>query len=1512
MNPVTPQCRPIVAHRRRLALEPLESRRLLAIGDFVRQFDDESITKQIGSEFGFAAAVDGNLSVIGSPGDDVYGAVNCGQAHLYDFTSGSRLFTFSNPTPAAGDAFGRAVAISGNLVVIGSYLDDAGATDAGVVHVFDASTGGLLRTIANPQPNAFDYFGSSVAISGNRVVVGAFLDDTIAVDGGAAYVFDATTGALERTLSHPAAADFDYFGAAVAISGNIVVVGNSRGDVGAIDAGAAFVFDASTGLLMQTFTNPTPANFDYFGHAVAISGDTVAVGAYRDDTGTTNSGAAYTFSLSSGNLLHTYINPSPGAGDNFGFALGINGSSLVIGAYRDDAGGTDSGLAYQFNAANGSLVRTLNNPTPSPGDFYGASIAVGANAFIVTAYWDDAVALDAGTSYTYSLSTGQVQHAISSPVASASNYFGYSVATSGEWVATGAYLDDASGIDSGTVYIHNGAAGSLVRALTNPTPAAYDNFGYSVAMSNSLVVVGAPRDDANASDSGAVHIFDAISGNLIRSITNPTPGVSDFFGFSVAISGDMVAVSAHRDDTLATDAGTVYLFDGPSGLLLSTIANPTPAASDNFGYAISMSHDAILIGAPFDDTGATDAGAAYIFSVEAASLEQSLINPAPAANDNFGISVSLYHNSAVIGAPNDMINNLRSGAAYIYEANTGNLQHTLLDPFPNNGNGFGVSLDLNYQVVAVGANTADRPFVDAGSVVIYSLSSGEFLRELQAAGVATGDSFGLSVSVGYEFIVVGAPQHDGLTTDRGSAYLFTAYNNTAPVAVPGGPYHLQEGVPLSLDASGSSDGQDPQSALTYEWDLDFDGTTFQPDATGIAPQVSFPDEIPSRTIALRVTDTRGVQSIASTTLSVANVSPQLTIASNSVSTSEGGVAENMGTFADVPADVVQLSASRGSISDTGNGTWSWSFVPSDGPDDSGAVIITATDNDGGQTSVAFQLDVSNLPPQIQVIQSSLTVLSGDQVSNSGTYSDPGVDVVALAASIGDITDLGNGQFTWTHTALSTDPAMVTITATDSDGDVGTVSFTLDVFRITANQSSVTAEEGSSLQNAGRYRMEAAASVVLSASIGTIVDNADGTWSWSRGTDDGPDDSGPVTVTATFDGTFVSNFEFATVVVNVAPTIVAASPSISVVEGSPASNTGTYADVGADVVSLSTSLGVIVDLGAGAWSWSFDTLDGPSDSQIVTITGTDSDGAQTQATFELIVTNAAPTVAANQASVSAADGSLATNSGTFSDLGQDTVVVSASIGTVQTLPDGTWTWEYLTENGPDESQEVVITATDDDGATATTTFMLVDQELAQIIQFRVNDGAAQRSVVREVTVRFDMLVDVDQGAFTVTRLGPSGGTVDVVFNVQQVGNQSIAILTFTGAFVEPGSGSLLDGEYQLLVDGALVRRAGTQELLDADGNGVAGGTRLFGEQAADNFFRLFGDADGDRDVDFSDRNQFMPSFGSASGSPQYDARFDYDGDGDVDAADRLQFRRNFRRPGTPISVPQGTSAGGEQT
>ena len=385
--------------RRRLVLEGLEDRRLLNFGDLLQTLYDP--TAQIGAHFGRSVAADASLAVLGVPyADEPTGVPEnpptyiC-RAYVFNLITGALVSTLGKGTPPGPDLFGHSVALSGSTAVVGAPYDSTIAA-GGAAYVFDASTGTLLLALANPTPGSGDRFGWSVAVSGSIAVVGAPFDDAGATDAGSAYVFDVATGDLLSTLNNPASAAYDEFGLSAAISGATVVVGAPYNDNAASAAGSAFVFDATSGNLLCTLANPTPAVWEEFGYSVAASGSMVAVGAPYDSTGATSAGTAYVFDVASGNLLWTLNNPIGGAYEYFGSSVGGSAGAVVVGT---GCGGS----AYVFDAATGSLIRTLNNPTPAAYDEFGYSVAVSGSRAVVGDPHDETVAAVSGAAYVFDL-----------------------------------------------------------------------------------------------------------------------------------------------------------------------------------------------------------------------------------------------------------------------------------------------------------------------------------------------------------------------------------------------------------------------------------------------------------------------------------------------------------------------------------------------------------------------------------------------------------------------------------------------------------------------------------------------------------------------------------------------------------------------------------------------------------------------------------------------------------------------------------------------------------------------------------------------------------------------------------------------------------------------------------------------------------------------------------------------------------------------------------------------------
>jgi len=392
-------------------------------------------------KFGWSVAVDGDYAIVSAYQEDDAGGTNSGKAYIFA-VDGTLVHTLDNPndfSSSSEDQFGNSIAISGNYAIVGaSREDDVSGSTSGKAYIFDVTTGALVHTLDNPNPygtSASDYFGISVAISGDYAIVGAYAeDDAGGSTSGKAYIFDVTTGALLYTLDNPTAygtSAGDRFGGAVAMSGNYAIVGaemeddavafeNDDGDeefIVGLGSGKAYIFDVTTGALVHTLDNPNAhsnSDDDYFGNSVAISGDYAIVGAYAEsDNGGDYSGKAYIYDVSTGALVHTLDNPNPAGsslGDEFGRSVAISGDYAIVSATGEDESpktptNYNSGKVYIYNVTSGALVETLDNPNAydtEVNDRFGRSVAISDGRVIVGAWEeDDAGGTSSGKAYIF-------------------------------------------------------------------------------------------------------------------------------------------------------------------------------------------------------------------------------------------------------------------------------------------------------------------------------------------------------------------------------------------------------------------------------------------------------------------------------------------------------------------------------------------------------------------------------------------------------------------------------------------------------------------------------------------------------------------------------------------------------------------------------------------------------------------------------------------------------------------------------------------------------------------------------------------------------------------------------------------------------------------------------------------------------------------------------------------------------------------------------------------------------
>jgi len=337
--------------------------------------------------FGAALAMSGNYVVAGASHNNASGIGGAGQVFITDAGTGAVLFTLISPNAQTNGRFGWDVAVSGDYVVVGAFKENvSGIVRAGHAYVYSASTGKLLSTLTSPNLQAYGYFGEAVAVSGNYVVVGAADENASGFRGaGHVYVFSASTGALLHTLTSPNAQHGGVFGYSVAVDGNAVVVGASYEAVaGLADAGNAYLFNANTGALISTLTIPNPQAGGYFGTSVAVTGDTVAVGApWGNASGFAAAGNAYVFDANTGALTLSLASPNAQTNGDFGLSVAVGSDTVIVGApYEASDGMPAAGTAYIFNANTGALISTLTSPNNQAGGVYGKVAASGNNVAV--------------------------------------------------------------------------------------------------------------------------------------------------------------------------------------------------------------------------------------------------------------------------------------------------------------------------------------------------------------------------------------------------------------------------------------------------------------------------------------------------------------------------------------------------------------------------------------------------------------------------------------------------------------------------------------------------------------------------------------------------------------------------------------------------------------------------------------------------------------------------------------------------------------------------------------------------------------------------------------------------------------------------------------------------------------------------------------------------------------------------------------------------------------------------
>lgn len=399
------------------------------------------------------------------------------------------------------ESFGNAIAMSGATAIIGAHLHPARGDQTGAAYVFDTTTGDLVVKLSPDDPQPYQRFADSVAIDNNVAVVGCPWDADQGTHAGAAYIFDATTGVQIAKLLRADGAAFDNFGQAVAVSGQTVIVTTTVANALGLEPGAAYLFDAANGAAIRTIMPDDSRPDQDFGNAVAVDGDTAIIGARWDDDNGFQSGAAYLFDITTGNQLHKLLPDDGAPNELFGQSVAINGNVAVIGASLDDDLGGSAGSAYLFDVSTGMQLAKL--------------------------FASDGEARD---------------------------NFGNAVAINGSTALIGASGNDDFGSLTGSAYLFDVATARQTAKFLPAFIAPFYSFGSALAMNDTTAVVGAP---GYIDGFGAAHVFDITCDPISLRIAGGCPGRIGFVVEDATPNGDVAFFYARGEGTVIVPPGNL-------------------------------------------------------------------------------------------------------------------------------------------------------------------------------------------------------------------------------------------------------------------------------------------------------------------------------------------------------------------------------------------------------------------------------------------------------------------------------------------------------------------------------------------------------------------------------------------------------------------------------------------------------------------------------------------------------------------------------------------------------------------------------------------------------------------------------------------------------------------------------------------------------------------------------------------------------------------------------------------
>ncbi|MBI4716274.1 MAG: hypothetical protein HY763_00555, partial [Planctomycetes bacterium] len=792
------------------------------------------------SQFGAACAASGEWVVVGAPGYvNGWGTAYVFQREAVRWSRSAELVPFDS---VLGDETGRSVAVDGNHILVGSpqaaLVNPIGQQfAAGKATVFELTPNNTWEQRASLTPlihdiHAQDHFAAAVALDGKRALIGRPDSDEVrgalgAGNSGSAFVFrrDWDRWSYEAKLVADDADESDQFGSAVAIRGDVAMVG-AVGDrppslpTGAL--GSVYVFQrfGSRWYQTQRLNGDAALSPQRFGGSVSIDGGRAAIG---DSTAQ----LVYVFRREAAAWVQEAIlrgsdTSTESTGDRFGASVALSGKFLVVGAERDDDGGLgNSGTAFLFQYESGTWVerRKLHAPDAAAGDRFGSAVATDGRNLVVGARLadDPSGATDGGAAYVFPMTSEDCNCNARADACELAD--GSATDCNTNRVLDGCELDagfatdcnangvlDECDLAAGTSADCNGDgrpdecgvyAPCAVEGIVPAENVERSGYASSLAAEETIAAVGAPLPTA---ETGAVYVFERVGLDWVESaVLRPDweHQVRDF-GRSVSVSGGRVLVgtpmtNVPRYGSLQWRSGAAFMYqrDDAGAWRQSAVLVPGPndiARDDAFGAAVALDGDRALVGMPQSDEVLTPAsfgasGSAFVFRFDGTHwrLEDKLLAADADVNDQFGTTVALQGDWAMVGAIGDRIPTVSNGpvgSVYVFHREGGvwTQVQRLNASDASSPRLFGASLSITGDVAAVGDRLGNF-------VYVFRRHGAQWIEEAKFRGDDTvsgthGDRFGVSVAVRNDLLVVGADRYNlGSLSNSGAVYLFRHAGN---------------------------------------------------------------------------------------------------------------------------------------------------------------------------------------------------------------------------------------------------------------------------------------------------------------------------------------------------------------------------------------------------------------------------------------------------------------------------------------------------------------------------------------------------------------------------------------------------------------------------------------------------------------------------------------------------------------------------------------------------------------